>query len=106
MPDSTNKNVILYKWYINDAIPLQYLRNCCLQFALLETFTTAIYDTIPSSRNYKVLITFAASSSCFLLGLPCVSQVRPFEMTRSTCAVRIFNIYMLFFFCSYAFNES
>ncbi|XP_043210928.1 sodium- and chloride-dependent neutral and basic amino acid transporter B(0+)-like isoform X1 [Amphibalanus amphitrite] len=50
------------------------------EFALLETFTTAIYDTIPSSRNYKVLITFAASSSCFLLGLPCVSQAGPYVL--------------------------
>ena len=45
------------------------------QFALLETFTTAIYDTFPATRNRKVLVTFLAASSCFLIGLPCVSQV-------------------------------
>ncbi|XP_023222442.1 sodium- and chloride-dependent glycine transporter 2-like isoform X4 [Centruroides sculpturatus] len=44
------------------------------EFALLETFLTALYDELPKMRNYKVLITFLTCASCFLLGLPCVTQ--------------------------------
>jgi len=48
------------------------------QFALLETVTTAIYDAFPTSRKSKVLVTLIASSCCFLMGLPCVSQAGPY----------------------------
>lgn len=44
------------------------------EFALLETFLTALYDELPKSRKYKVLITFLTCATCFLLGLPCVTQ--------------------------------
>ncbi|XP_037085961.1 sodium- and chloride-dependent neutral and basic amino acid transporter B(0+)-like isoform X2 [Pollicipes pollicipes] len=50
------------------------------EFALLETVTTAIYDSFPSTRNWKALVTLVASSSCFLLGLPCVSQSGPYVL--------------------------
>ena len=45
------------------------------QFAMLETFTTAIYDTFPKTRERKTLVTLLVASGCFLTGLPCVSQV-------------------------------
>ncbi|KAF0289306.1 Sodium- and chloride-dependent glycine transporter 2 [Amphibalanus amphitrite] len=50
------------------------------EFALLETVTTAIYDAFPSTRKSKALITLIASSSCFLMGLPCVSQAGPYVL--------------------------
>ncbi|KAK3865268.1 hypothetical protein Pcinc_029109 [Petrolisthes cinctipes] len=40
------------------------------EFALLETVLTAIYDTIPSSRNHKLLLTGLVCLSCFLMGIP------------------------------------
>ncbi|XP_037076901.1 sodium- and chloride-dependent glycine transporter 2-like, partial [Pollicipes pollicipes] len=48
------------------------------EFALLETVTTAVYDAFPSTRKSKALVTLIASSSCFLMGLPCVSQAGPY----------------------------
>lgn len=48
------------------------------EFALLETVTTALYDSFPSTRKKKTLVTLIASVSCFLIGLPCVSQAGPY----------------------------
>ncbi|XP_022248607.1 sodium-dependent proline transporter-like [Limulus polyphemus] len=44
------------------------------EFALLETFLTAIYDEFPSSRRHKFIITLFFCVVCFFLGLPCVTQ--------------------------------
>ncbi|XP_066959179.1 sodium-dependent proline transporter-like isoform X2 [Macrobrachium rosenbergii] len=40
------------------------------EFALLETVLTAIYDTFPRTRPYKLLLTGVLCVSCFLLGIP------------------------------------
>ncbi|XP_076069628.1 sodium-dependent proline transporter-like isoform X2 [Oratosquilla oratoria] len=45
------------------------------EFAFLETFTTALYDTFPKTRSYKVTVTAATCLSCFLLGLPLCSTM-------------------------------
>ncbi|XP_013792918.2 sodium-dependent nutrient amino acid transporter 1-like [Limulus polyphemus] len=44
------------------------------EFALLETFLTAVYDEFPSSRRHKVPITLICCIICYFLGLPCVTQ--------------------------------
>ncbi|KAG1688560.1 Sodium- and chloride-dependent glycine transporter 2 [Nymphon striatum] len=50
------------------------------EFALLETVLTAIYDEVPKSRNYKVLITGVLCAVCYLIGLPCVTQGGPYVL--------------------------
>ncbi|XP_076329808.1 sodium- and chloride-dependent glycine transporter 2-like isoform X2 [Tachypleus tridentatus] len=44
------------------------------EFALLETFLTAVYDEFPSSRRHKVPLTLICCIICCFLGLPCVTQ--------------------------------
>ncbi|XP_071545769.1 sodium-dependent proline transporter-like isoform X2 [Panulirus ornatus] len=45
------------------------------EFALLETVLTGIYDSIPRSRNHKLLLTGIICTSCFLMGIPLCSSV-------------------------------
>ncbi|XP_068220138.1 sodium-dependent proline transporter-like isoform X2 [Palaemon carinicauda] len=40
------------------------------EFALLETVLTAVYDTFPRTRPYKLVLTGVLCLSCFLLGIP------------------------------------
>jgi len=44
------------------------------QFALVETVTCAIFDAFPSLRSQKTTITSLICASCFMLGIPCLSQ--------------------------------
>ncbi|XP_076069630.1 sodium- and chloride-dependent glycine transporter 2-like isoform X2 [Oratosquilla oratoria] len=43
------------------------------EFGLLETCLTAIYDTFPRTRAYKVLITALTCISCYFIALPLCS---------------------------------
>lgn len=45
------------------------------EFAFLETALTAVYDTFPRSRSYKLLLTGLLCLSCFLLGIPLCSNM-------------------------------
>ena len=45
------------------------------EFALLETFLTALYDSVPMLRKKKLAVTGITCFSCFLLGIPLCSSV-------------------------------
>jgi len=44
------------------------------EFALFETVMVAIFDTFPRLRGQKIGVTSAMCFTCFLLGLPCITQ--------------------------------
>jgi len=44
------------------------------QFALFETVTCAVFDTFPSLRRNKMVVTSLMCMTCFIMGLPCVTQ--------------------------------
>lgn len=44
------------------------------EFALFETVTCALFDSVPSLRRHKALVTSGLCFVCFLLGLPCITQ--------------------------------
>lgn len=72
-PEALARMVVPQLWSVLFFIML-FLLGLDSEFALLETFLTALYDEFPKTRSKKVTITFITCATCFLLGLPCVTQ--------------------------------
>ena len=69
------------------AIENSHVALLCVQFPSMECLMTGICDEFPRLRKYKTWLTLGACVTLFLLGLPCVTEVRLNSTSQNVASV-------------------